>query len=119
MTTSSHDLARAAIAALTEALQKSGHAASPTEVLRLITQAAEDGTGTITLTVASPTGDADALLPALTAAVEKKTGKKVSIRQKKDPSLIGGILVSYGDERIDFSVKRSLEDAELLFSQNS
>ncbi len=115
MTTSSHDLARAAIAALTEALQKSGH----TDVLRLITEAAEENKGTIMLTITSPTGDAGVLLPALTAAVEKKTGKIVNIKQKKDPSLIGGIVVSYGDECIDFSVKRSLEDAELLFLQQS
>ncbi len=119
MSSPSLDLARAAIAALTEALQKEGQSSSPEEVLRLVTQAAEDAAGTLTVTIASPTGEAGALIPAITAAIEKKTGKKVQIREVKDASIIGGAVVSYGDERIDLSVKRSLEDAEMLLSTNS
>lgn len=118
MTSPSLDLARAAVAALTEALQNEGQNAGPAEVLRLITQAAEDAAGTLTVVIASPTGEAGSLIPTITAAIEKKTGKKVQIKQVKDPSLIGGAMVSYGDERIDLSVKRSLEDAELLLSQH-
>lgn len=119
MNTASLDLARAAIAALTEALQKEGQKATPEEVLRLVTQAAEDAAGTLTVTIASPTGEAGSLISAITAAIEKKTGKKVQIKEVKDPSLIGGAVVTYGDERIDLSVKRSLEDAEMLLSKNS
>ncbi|TSC99854.1 MAG: hypothetical protein Greene101449_493 [Candidatus Peregrinibacteria bacterium Greene1014_49] len=119
MSTPSLDLAHAAIAALTEALQKEGQNATPEEVLCLVTQAAEESAGTLTVTIASPTGDAASLIPAISTAIEKKTGKKVHIKQRKDSSLIGGATVSYGDERIDLSVKRSLEDAEMLLSQNS
>jgi F-type H+-transporting ATPase subunit delta len=119
MSTPSLDLARAAVAALSEALQEEGQNATPEEVLRLVTLAAEESAGTLTVTIASPTGDAGSLIPAVTASVEKKTGKKVLIKQTKDVSLIGGATVSYGDERIDLSVKRSLEDAELLFTTHS
>jgi F0F1-type ATP synthase delta subunit len=119
MSTPSLDLARAAIAALAEALQTEGQNATPEEVLRLVTQAAEENAGTLSVTIASPTGDAGSLIPTITAAIEKKTGKKVTVRQVQDASLIGGATVSYGDERIDLSVKRSLEDAEMLLSKNS
>ena len=119
MSSPSLDLARAAVAALTEALQKEGQNSSAEEVLRLLTQAAEESAGTVTVTIASLTGDAESLVPAITAAIEKKTGKKVQIKQKKDSSLIGGAVISYGDERIDLSVKRALEDAEMLLTTNS
>lgn len=116
MSTPPLDLARAAVAALTEALRKEGLSALPEEVLRLVTQAAEDAAGTLSVTIASPTGEAGLLIPAVVAAIEKKTGKKVQIKEVKDLSLIGGAVVSYGDERIDLSVKRSLEDAEMLLA---
>lgn len=119
MSTPSLDLARAAVSALTEALQKEGQNATPGEILRLITQAAEDAAGTLSVTIASPSGEAESLIPAITAAIEKKTGKKVQIKQVKDTTIIGGAVVSYGDEHIDLSVKRSLEDAELLLSRHS
>ena len=119
MSTPSLDFARAAVAALREALQQEGWNASPEEVLRLLTQAAEENAGTITVTIVSPTGDAASLIPTITAALEKKTGRKIHIKQVKDPTLIGGAIVSYGDERIDLSVKRSLEDAEMLLSADA
>jgi F0F1-type ATP synthase delta subunit len=119
MSSPSLDLAKAAVAALTEALKKEGLSASPEEVLRLLTQAAEECSGTLLVTIASPTGDAGSLIPAISQAIERKTGKQVTVRQVKDASLIGGATVSYGDERIDLSVKRSLEDAEMLLSHHS
>lgn len=116
MSSPSLDLARAAVSALTEALKKEGLPASAEEVLKLLTQAAEESSGMLLVTVASPSGDAGALTADITQAIERKTGKKVTVRQVKDASLIGGATVSYGDERIDLSVKRSLEDAEMLLS---
>ena len=119
MSTPSLDLARAAVLALAEALQKEGHSASSEEVLRLLTQAAEENAASITVTITSPTGDAGHVEHVIVTALEKKTGKKVRVHQVKNPSLIGGAVISYGDERIDFSVKRSLEDAETLLSTNT
>ncbi len=116
MSTPSLDLARAAVSALTEALKNEGLSATPEEVLKLLTQAAEESSGMLLVTIASPSGDAGAVVSAVTQAIESKTGKKVTVRQVKDASLIGGATVSYGDERIDLSVKRSLEDAEMLLA---
>lgn len=45
----------------------------------------------------------------LIAKLTKTTGKKVSLTQKTDKSLIGGIIVRYGNTEIDGSVKTRLE----------
>ena len=44
------------------------------------------------------------------------TGKEVSLREHRDPSLIGGVVVRIGDRRIDGSIKGRLEamTAELM-----
>lgn len=49
------------------------------------------------------------LREALIAKLEKTTGKKVTLTQKTDKSLIGGIVVRYGNTEIDGSVKTRLE----------
>ena len=36
------------------------------------------------------------------------TGKKISVREKVDPSVIGGIVIDYGSTRYDGSVKARL-----------
>lgn len=42
------------------------------------------------------------------ASLEKALGKKIALSQSVDPSLIGGALLSVGDERFDASVHGSL-----------
>ena len=62
----------------------------------------------------------DALAPAqlkeLTEKLERITGKQVSLREHRDPSLIGGVVVRIGDRRIDGSIKGRLAamTAELM-----
>ena len=48
--------------------------------------------------------------------LESVTGKQVSLRRHRDPSLIGGVVVRIGDRRIDGSIKGRLEamTAELM-----
>ena len=52
----------------------------------------------------------------LTARLESITGKQVSLREHRDPSLIGGVVVRIGDRRIDGSIKGRLAamTAELM-----
>lgn len=119
MSTPAKNLAEAALAALTEALKTEGLPSSPEEVLRLLTSVSEEQSGLLTVTIASPSGDVGSSTQTIAKSIERKTGKSVVVRQIKDASLIGGAVVSYGDECIDLSVKRSLEDAELLLSQPS
>lgn len=41
--------------------------------------------------------------------LEEKSGKRVKLTEKTDPSILGGIIVEYGNTRIDDSIKGKLE----------
>ncbi len=43
-------------------------------------------------------------------ALEKKTGKKIVLKNKKDPKLIAGIKVQTGNSIMDISVQKKIED---------
>ena len=59
---------------------------------------------------------APAQLQELPAKLESVTGKQVTLREHRDPSLIGGVVVRIGDRRIDGSIKGRLAamTAELM-----
>lgn len=117
MSTHSIDLARAAVAALEEALKKEGLSASPRDLHDLLLKAVEERTGTLVATITTPSGQSGTLAEKVKTALEKKTGKTIEIRDVADKNLIGGAIVSYGDERIDMSAARVLEDAKFFLSQ--
>lgn len=48
-------------------------------------------------------------LDRLTAALEKKLGKTVRVTERIDKTILGGVIVKYGDTRIDNSLKQRLE----------
>ena len=106
-----HDLARAALAALIEALEKEGLSAKPKDLEHLLLQALHERSGTVSVTIRTPTGSSGELAEKVRKAIKEKTGKEAEIIEQKDPTIIGGAVISYGDERIDLSVQRSLSDA--------
>lgn len=46
----------------------------------------------------------------LTAALARRSGKEIVLRQTIDPTLIGGLIVQMGDTLLDGSVKRRLSE---------
>jgi F-type H+-transporting ATPase subunit delta len=48
------------------------------------------------------------VLEEISAALEKKIGKKIVVEFEEDPSLIGGVFAQIGDVVLDGSVKRQL-----------
>lgn len=46
---------------------------------------------------------------SIAEALSKATGKKVSVTVSQDASIIGGMVVSLGDRKIDYSLKTKLE----------
>jgi F-type H+-transporting ATPase subunit delta len=50
------------------------------------------------------------LLEALRAALEERTSKKVVLRQRIDPDVIGGVRVNLGDIVLDGTLRRGLQD---------
>lgn len=41
--------------------------------------------------------------------LEEKSGRKVRLSEKTDPSILGGIIIEYGNTRIDNSIRGKLE----------
>jgi F-type H+-transporting ATPase subunit delta len=79
------------------------------EVARQFRQLANGVSGSADAVVLSafPIGDTE--LKDLMATLEKRFGRKLQARVQVDPSLIGGVRVSVGDEVLDTSVKARLE----------
>ena len=55
----------------------------------------------------------------LIGSIQELTKKKVQLTYERDPSLIGGFTVQYGDTVLDASVKRQLELLQERFAEGS
>lgn len=51
----------------------------------------------------------DAMRASIIRQMEQMTGKRIELREKVDPELLGGVIVRVGDNLIDGSVRRRLE----------
>ncbi len=51
-------------------------------------------------------------------AEQRHPGKSITLQEKVEPALIGGLVVRIGDEQIDASVLRRLNDLRRKFSEN-
>lgn len=60
--------------------------------------------------VTSAVALSDAQLDRLRAALERRTGKRITLRAEVDPSLIGGVSVRIGDSLFDGSLSGRLND---------
>jgi F-type H+-transporting ATPase subunit delta len=58
----------------------------------------------------------DALREAITAKLSADLGKGVVLREKVDPSIVGGIIISTGGRRLDASIASQLEAARMTLS---
>lgn len=51
-------------------------------------------------------------------AAARHPGKSITLSEKVDPDLIGGVIIRIGDEQLDGSVSRRLGDLRRKFSEN-
>lgn len=69
-------------------------------------------TGTITAEVTTASALPESYFAELQKALEKATGKKVTLVTKQDPSLIAGVVTRVGDRVIDGSVRSRLSELQ-------
>ncbi len=75
------------------------------EFIRLVE--AEKGIGRVTVVTSVPLADAER--PTLIERLAQKTGLKIELEQKVDPSILGGLIVILHHEIIDGSVRHGLD----------
>lgn len=75
------------------------------------------GIVTAQVTTAVPLG-ADARRKVQELVNAKYPGRSVDITESTDPTLIGGVVVRVGDEQLDASVSRKLQDLRRSFTDN-
>ena len=98
------------------ALLENGRFAALPEIARQFRVLANARSGSSDAVVYSAFPIDDATLPALSAALEKRFGRKLKVSVQLDPSLIGGVRVAVGDEVLDTSVKARLAQMKVALA---
>lgn len=96
------------VATLVELSQKHGGKSFLRDVQSALAQELA-GDGMIAVTLTTPTGNAGDLAKRIHEILEQKYNRPVQITEKAEPSLIGGAILQFGDERIDLSVRGALD----------
>lgn len=71
---------------------------------------ADEAAGKVQAEVISAAPLTEAQYAALTASLEKLTGRKITLARRTDPSLIGGVVTRVGDKVYDGSLKARLAE---------
>lgn len=79
-------------------------------------QVAEEKRGLVAVDVTTAVELSDALRESITSKLAADLGKAVVLREKVDPSIIGGIVFSTHGQRIDASIASQLENARGVLS---
>ena len=76
----------------------------------------EERRGIVAVDVTTAVELTDALRQSISAKLSADLGKGVTLREKVDPAIIGGIVISTHGHRIDASVSSQLEAARVVLS---
>jgi F-type H+-transporting ATPase subunit delta len=83
------------------------------ELLRFAASVVADQSGTSIATITSATALAPEQLERLRASLAVRYGRRLTINQVVDPTLVGGVHVQIGDDVIDGSIATRLKDLRL------
>lgn len=87
-----------------------GRLAHLPEIVGAFTALAEARSGRVRAEVTSAAELPEAYVRELQRLLERVTGKQVSVAQRVDPTLLGGVVTRIGDQLFDGSVKNRLEE---------
>ncbi len=107
---STRDIAKAAIDAAYGMLEQQGREADAPALARDLRHELSLRGGRIEATLTTPTGKAGPLAEKVQSLLEKKLGRSVELTERADPTLMGGAVLTYGDSRIDLSLRGALDD---------
>ncbi len=80
------------------------------EIVRLYEEAKSAQEGQLEARIVTAYEMSPVQMQGLVAALEKKFGQKINAAQEVDANLIGGVLITVGDEVLDASVRGKLAD---------
>lgn len=63
----------------------------------------------VTVTITTPSGQSGSLAEEVQRMLAERLHHPIEIVEKADPTLLGGAVISFGDEQIDLSVRGSLQ----------
>lgn len=75
--------------------------------------------GPVGAILSTSSGNTGASAPAIAAALEKSLGRSIDLEESSGESLIGGALLSIGDERLDFTLRGALQQLATHLSSSS
>lgn len=90
-------------------LTESGRISEFSGINRCFTELCNERLGIAEVTVVTTAPLDDAMKAKIKLKMTKITGKTIVIKERIDPSIIGGIVLKYGDRSFDGSVKARLE----------
>jgi len=117
------DQARKVFAGLNPALVETlavmadrGEFALLSSLLEAYNSTAEERRGIVAVDVTTAVALSDALRESISIKLAADLGKGVVLREKVDPSIIGGIVFSAHGQRVDASIASQLENARMVLS---
>lgn len=88
------------------------HGASPMQLrsfLQTVRRELRSGKYVLPATLSTPSGSAGASATAIASCVERTLDTRIELHERSDAALLGGALLAIGDERIDCSLRGTLQ----------
>jgi F-type H+-transporting ATPase subunit delta len=108
-----------AVLSVTQLAVESGHVDMLPEVTRDFSSIVEEELGVIPAQVTTAVPLTDALRSALSAKLDASLGKRVVLREKIDPAIVGGIVIKVAGRVLDASVRKQLVEMRTALSMAS
>lgn len=108
MSFSPNDIVGAAVDATIASFEQHGLRSHMAELPRLFSKALAERNHVVRAVLITQNGKADDLAKIILPLIEKKYDKPVDLQQMADPSILGGAVLTIGDERFDLSLRGTL-----------